>query len=236
MRSVLIFVASGIVGFVIAVVTLGKYGIGEGEVLAEVSVSQEQVVDASLEGSDGVNVEVNGEMVAFSEEMAEPISTPEATEVATSTPELTSSTSSTIKPKITSSPTSEVVETAVALPSPTLVAEPTSTPTPLVEPRETPDVWSPPDQEPLFAKYAGQYSVDKNALERIANCESHFNPNAVNGIYVGMFQFAPGTWQSQRVAMEMDGDLELRKNVEESIRTAAFLVSRAGTGPWKRCI
>lgn len=112
--------------------------------------------------------------------------------------------------------------------------KPTITPTP--SPTATPDVWSPPEMEPLFAQYAGQYNVDKNALERIANCESHFNPTAKNGDYLGMFQFATSSWQTNRNSMGVDPNPTLRTNIEESIKTAAFLMSRQGTKPWPSCV
>jgi hypothetical protein len=142
-------------------------------------------------------------------------------------------------------------------PAPTLTPEPTQDstpeahevsqlqndpPSPLASegqaPRPTPDVWSPAELEPIFAQYAGQYGVDKNLLERIANCESHFNPNASGngGAYLGMFQFSASTWINNRNLMGMDPSPELRTNAEESIRTAAFLMSRAGDAPWPACI
>ena len=105
-------------------------------------------------------------------------------------------------------------------------------------PRPTPDVWSPAELAPLFAQYAGQYGVDKNLLERIANCESHFNVNASGngGAYLGMFQFSVSTWSNNRSLMGLDPSPELRANAEESIKTAAFLMSRAGDAPWPACI
>ncbi len=112
----------------------------------------------------------------------------------------------------------------------------TPTSTPIGTPGPTPDVWSPQAMEPLFAQYAGMYGADKNLLERIANCESHFNPNAENGPYLGMFQFNASTWSNNRSLMGMDPDPGLRTDIEESIRTAAFLVSRAGDAPWPACI
>lgn len=124
-------------------------------------------------------------------------------------------------------------------PSPTL--KPTVKPFPVFEPTltaptPTPDVWSPPHLEPWFAQYAGQYGVDKNILERLANCESHFDPDAVNGDYVGLFQFSTKTWVSYRAQIGMDASPGLRTNAEESIRTAAYVVSRRGASPWPACM
>lgn len=131
----------------------------------------------------------------------------------------------------TASPTPKPTKRATPTPVPT----PTPIPTPAI-PTPTPDVWSPPELEPLFAQYAGTYNVDKNLLERIANCESHFNPNAQNGRYVGLFQFDASTWQVNRGLMGLDPNLALRTNAEESIKTAAFLASRRGSAPWPSCV
>lgn len=132
------------------------------------------------------------------------------------------------------------------IPSPTLVPtpkptmKPASTPepteTPYVEPTPTPDVWSPPDIEPIMARFAGQYGVDKNILERLANCESHFNPNAVNGDYLGLFQFSARSWQYYRGKIGEDINPELRRDIEASIKTAAYVISTVGTSPWPRCL
>lgn len=108
------------------------------------------------------------------------------------------------------------------------------TPTPV--PTPTPDVWSPPHLEGWFAQYAGQYGVDKNVLERLANCESHFNPSASNGDYLGMFQFSTRTWQDYRMKMGLDANPDLRTNPEESIKTAAYVIQQRGTAPWPACL
>lgn len=117
-----------------------------------------------------------------------------------------------------------------SIPVTTIVPTPTPIPTP------TPDVWSPPDLEPLFSRYAGQYGVDQNVLERIANCESHFNPNARSGDYLGMFQFSTNTWINYRQKIGADANPDLRTSSEESIKTAAYLVSIRGTSPWPACL
>lgn len=119
-------------------------------------------------------------------------------------------------------------------PAPTLTPTPVPTETPV--PTATPDVWSPPEFEPWFSQYAGQFGVDKNLLERIANCESHFNPNASNGNYLGMFQFSVGTWQNYRMQMGLDANPDLRLSAEESIKTAAFVVQQRGISPWPACL
>ncbi len=149
----------------------------------------------------------------------------------------------------TPSPTPEP-ETPTPVPTPTETSKPTSkpkpslaptatpTPTPTVPlgPTSTPDVWSPPALEPIFARFAGEYGIDKNILERLANCESHFNPEAKMGDYLGMFQFATSTWKNYRSKMGLDTNPALRTNIEESIRTAAYVISLKGTSPWPKCV
>lgn len=134
------------------------------------------------------------------------------------TPVVTIFPSPTLQPEVLSSPTSE--------PSPTSIPTPT----------EVQDYWSPPEMDPIFARYAGEYGVDKNTLERIAVCESHFNPNARNGAYLGMFQFSESSWISARSQMGLDTNPDLRTNVEESIRTAAYMLKVRGTSPWPACL
>jgi len=176
-----------------------------------------------------------------------------ATEQPTSTPEVTYFPEFTISPTVTPSPeptitpkpTSTVKPTSTATPKPTLTPTPkvssSPSPTPVVlsiqsTPGPTPDVWSPSQLEPWFAQYAGVYGIDKNVMERIANCESHFNPNASNGEYLGLFQFSPGTWVNYRGQMGLDSNQSLRTNSEEAIKTAAFAISKSGTGMWPSCL
>lgn len=167
---------------------------------------------------------------------AMPIETPFETSLPSPSP--------TLNPEPSPSPTQtskpSVLPTATM--TPIVSPSPSTTPTPspqvqalAVSATATPDVWSPSSLEPFFAQYAGAYGVDKNALERIANCESHFNPSAKNGDYLGIFQFSTGTWAANRTLMGMDTNPALRANVEESIRTAAFLISKRGTSPWPAC-
>jgi len=168
-----------------------------------------------LASSDKRTGEVLAESVVF-EEKREIFFGPE--KVVTPSPSPSPSPKPTKKPTPTPSPT--------ASPSPT----PTGTPGP------TPDVWSPPDMTPIFQNYANVYGIDVNILERLANCESHFNPNAVSGDYVGMFQFSSSSWVTFRGEMGFDASVALRSNIEESIRTAAYVLQTRGTAPWPACI
>ncbi len=87
----------------------------------------------------------------------------------------------------------------------------------------------------LIEKYAAEYGVDKNMMIGIAKCESGFRENAINGPYAGIYQFVSGTWISNRHAMGLDENLDLRYNSEEAVRTAAFKMSRDGFGAWPVC-
>jgi len=97
---------------------------------------------------------------------------------------------------------------------------------------------APPSPETIsgwFNTYGAQYGIDPKVLEKIAFCESGYNPQAVNGPYGGMFQFHASTWASNRNAMGLDPNPALRFNGEESVKTAAFKMSRDGVGAWPVC-
>lgn len=94
---------------------------------------------------------------------------------------------------------------------------------------------APADLKALFNKYGNEYGIGEQVLEKIGRCESGFNPQAVNGPYAGMYQFVASTWVSNRKAMGLDPNPNLRFNTEEAIRTTAFKISRDGTGAWPVC-
>lgn len=130
-------------------------------------------------------------------------------------------------PTITPSPT----ETPIP-PTPTPIqSEPTETPTP----SPAPVITAPADLDELFTKYSSEYSVDKELMKRIANCESGLNPSATTSLYAGLYQFSESLWISTRTLMGHDGDPNLRFSAEESIRTAAFMVSQNHLGIWPNC-
>lgn len=134
------------------------------------------------------------------------------------------------QPKETPRPT--LTPTPTNTPTPT----PTDTPTPTPTPTPVPTVVTSQDLESLFTKYTDEYHVDKERLKRIAACESGFNTQAnFNNLYVGMFQFSEGAWTSTRTNMGLSTDQELRKNAEESIKTAAFMLSRGQENAWPSC-
>lgn len=135
-----------------------------------------------------------------------------------------------ISPSLTPSPT--------PLPSPTLTPEPTLTPTPLpptATPTPVPTISVRPDLETLFSKYATEYNADEELMKRIARCESGFNPDAVNDVYIGLFQFTEQTWIYARNSMQADPNPDLRKNAEDAIRTAAYMIGNGQAMAWRGC-
>jgi Transglycosylase-like domain len=69
-------------------------------------------------------------------------------------------------------------------------------------------------------------------LARIAECESHGNPQAIGGggMYRGKYQFSVGTW----AAVGGKGDPAKASEAEQD-RRAAMLLARSGTGQWPVC-
>jgi len=129
----------------------------------------------------------------------------------------------------TITPTSTLTPTFI--PTPTLSPTPTATPSPTL----TPIIILPKDLDDLFTKYSNEYSVGKELLKRIAKCESSLNPNAATNLYAGLFQFAEPIWVQTRNLLGLNPDVNLRFNPEESIRTAAFMISQGHLGIWPNC-
>lgn len=94
---------------------------------------------------------------------------------------------------------------------------------------------SPEEMASLYTRFGAEYGIPADTLARIAACESGHNPGAINGPYGGLFQFHSNTWASNRRAMGLDANPDLRFNAEEAVRTAAFKMSRDGTGAWPVC-
>jgi hypothetical protein len=120
-------------------------------------------------------------------------------------------------------------------PTPSHTPTPTHTPTPSPSPTPTPIPATAAQLDAWFTQYANHYSVDRSLLWKIAACETGFRAHATNWIYAGMFQFSPNTWSANRAKMGLDTNPVLRFNAEESIRTAAFLLSTRGPGAWPSC-
>lgn len=129
---------------------------------------------------------------------------------------------------VAAAPTQEPVAAAPTV-TPTAIPSPTATPTPQAT------VAAPAELDPFFDKYASEYGIDKEDLKRIAKCEAGFNSQADTGLYAGMYQFHAQTWASTRNTMGLDPNPDLRKNAEESIKTAAFKIKNGGRGAWPNC-
>ena len=133
-----------------------------------------------------------------------------------------------------------VISTPTPTPTPTNTPSPTATPIPPT-PTETPTptpipvVMAPANLEELFTKYSSEYSVDKELMKRIAYCESGLNPDTATNLYAGLYQFSESLWVSTRTLMGENSDPNLRFNAEESIRTAAFMISQNHLGIWPNC-
>jgi len=127
------------------------------------------------------------------------------------------------------------IEMATPTESPTPVSTKRPTPKPTRKPTPIPPITS-QEINGFIDRFASQYAVDPNVLRYIAICESGFNPSAVNGAYVGLFQFGPITWMTNRVLIGENPNRELRLNAEESIQTAAYMLSTRGGKFWPNCI
>lgn len=134
----------------------------------------------------------------------------------------------------TPTPTNTPVPTNTPSPTPL----PTLTPTPVV-PTNTPIPtlvpYSSEQLENWFTTYGQMYGIDREILKKIAWCESHYNSGSNSGPYGGMFQFTVGAWKGARNRMGQDENPDLRFHAEESIKTAAFKISRDGTVAWANC-
>lgn len=159
----------------------------------------------------------------------------------TETPRPTHTTISASTPSKTPIPT----KTNTPTPKPSIVFTPTSIPpssTPTLTP--SPSLVLSPTQSSIssaqldewFTKYSNTYSIDRQQLKSIAVCESGLNPNAKNGDYGGLYQFASSTWISTRKAMNIDTNTDMRFNAEEAIKTASFKISVSGTSAWQNCL
>jgi len=130
--------------------------------------------------------------------------------------------------------------TAIPTAAPTPTPRPTLTPQPTKIPRPTPTpfpvkTYTPQEIHGFIERYASQYNLDVNVLRHVAVCESGFNPLAVNGPYIGLYQFGPTAWKNNRAIMGEDSELNLRYDAEESVQTAAYLISIGRSNIWPNC-
>ncbi len=141
---------------------------------------------------------------------------------------------------IAPSPTPKLTNTLTPKPTKKLSSlDPFLSPTPTLPP--APRYVSQPkftDEEinNFISRFAGQYEVDAEVLKKVAECESGSNADAINGIYVGLFQFDSGSWRSLRDQMGEESDPNIRFNAEESVQTAAFALSNGRGSIWPNCI
>lgn len=131
--------------------------------------------------------------------------------------------------------TQDAPETATEIPTiiPTATPRPTSTPSPTPVPQP---VYTDQEVYGFIEAYSAQYGLDPNVVRHIAQCESGFNQTAVNGAYVGLFQFGTSAWVTGRAAMGEDADLNLRLNAEKSVHTATYLLAEGRTDLWPHCM
>lgn len=89
----------------------------------------------------------------------------------------------------------------------------------------------------LIHKYALEFGGRADIMITIANCESGMKPEALSasGTYAGLYQFNSSTWASNRKALGLDPNPDLRFQAEEAIKTAAFKMGRDGYGAWPAC-
>jgi len=130
--------------------------------------------------------------------------------------------------------------TSTPTPVPTLTPTPTNTPQP-VRPSPTPTVipvvlFTSQQINEFIDKFGAEYGVDPNILRHTALCESGFDPLAVNGSYVGLYQFGPITWGEYRVKMGKDPDIDLRSNAKEAVKTAAYAYFLEKESIWPNCV
>ena len=156
--------------------------------------------------------------------------------IVSSTPSPTSALTATPTPEMTATPTPTILKpTVTPVPTTTPTIIPTTISTATATPATIPTYLPSFNATELVNKYAGIYTIDPAILFRIGQCESKFNTNSVNGPYAGIYQFHYNTWQSVRTRMNENPDPSLRTNPEESIKTAAFKISKDGTGAWANC-
>lgn len=132
------------------------------------------------------------------------------------------------------------VSTTNTPPVVTFTQPPTATPTPrptkTPTPKPTPTPASSQEVNELIDRFSGQYGLDPNVVRYIALCESGFKSNAVNWIYVGLFQFGPVTWKNLRAEIGEDVNVALRYSAEESVQTATYALSKGKEKIWPNCV
>lgn len=151
------------------------------------------------------------------------------------TPKETATPTPSATPDDSPTPTTSPTKKPTPKPPAATPANQTSTPEPTLTPTPIPTYQQSFNAVELVNKYASTYGVSADILFKIGQCESHFNTNSVSGPYAGIYQFHYSTWQSIRARMNENPDPGLRTNPEESIKTAAYKISKDGTSAWANC-
>lgn len=146
-----------------------------------------------------------------------------------------------INPVVSPTPTAVLSEAPVATPSPQIAiikVESESVKPKKITPtaKPTPTMTSSEEVYKLIEKYASAKGIDPNVVRYIALCESGFRSNAVNGKYVGLFQFAAVSWSNLRLEMGKDPNADLRFSAEDSIETLVYALSKGKEKMWPNCI
>jgi resuscitation-promoting factor RpfB len=91
---------------------------------------------------------------------------------------------------------------------------------------------APGDIESIIRAAAGAWGADANQLLRVAWCESHYNPNAVNARSgaAGLFQFMPTTWAANSVRAGYAGASVF--DPVASANVAAYMFAHGQAAQW----
>lgn len=83
----------------------------------------------------------------------------------------------------------------------------------------------------LIVYWSQYYHLDPDRMTRIAECESHFDPNAGRGkSHFGVYQFLSTTYAANHAAAGAGPDLW---NPSDNIRTAAYMQSIGQQWQWE---
>jgi Transglycosylase SLT domain len=94
-------------------------------------------------------------------------------------------------------------------------------------PKENP---KPKTYHELIDYYCDQYGCNPVQLKRVMRCESTNNPNARNGIHIGLFQFNPNTFKAYAAkAGIVNPDIW---DAEDQIQTASYMFANGQARQW----
>ncbi len=82
----------------------------------------------------------------------------------------------------------------------------------------------------LIDYYCEQYACNSTQLKRVMKCESTNNPNATNGIHIGLFQFNPNTFRAYASKAGLVNSNIW--NVDDQIRVAAYMFANGQAHQW----